>query len=135
MGSGSKRSRRADDSDSISKEETSISGEETDVDSEMESEENDIPQNLVQKDDELEELEKEYSNLQNQQQDLLVSLKRHKDEDLLKGQAVKNQKGGAMREGFIHCGIGILPPTAPDVKWNLNLFLPSLPNEAKLSLL
>ncbi|XP_043695865.1 putative uncharacterized protein DDB_G0270496 [Telopea speciosissima] len=43
-------------------------------------------------DAEMEELEKEYSNLRNQQIDLLKNLKRHKDDDLLKGQAVKNQK-------------------------------------------
>ncbi|KAK4270009.1 hypothetical protein QN277_023098 [Acacia crassicarpa] len=42
-------------------------------------------------DDEMEQLEKEYSEL-HKQQDNLKNLKRHKDEDLLKGQAVKNQK-------------------------------------------
>ncbi|KAJ4973689.1 hypothetical protein NE237_006863 [Protea cynaroides] len=45
-----------------------------------------------QKDAEMEELEKEYSNLRNQQLDLLKNLKCHKDDDLLKGQAVRNQK-------------------------------------------
>ncbi|KAB2626859.1 protein AATF-like [Pyrus ussuriensis x Pyrus communis] len=44
------------------------------------------------KDAEMEELEKEYMNLRYQEQDILKNLKRHKDEDLLKGQAVKNQK-------------------------------------------
>ncbi|BFG21538.1 hypothetical protein CerSpe_078120 [Prunus speciosa] len=44
------------------------------------------------KDAEIEELEKEYMSLRDQEQDILKSLKRHKDEDLLKGQAVKNQK-------------------------------------------
>ncbi|RXI06767.1 hypothetical protein DVH24_025903 [Malus domestica] len=44
------------------------------------------------KDAEMEELEKEYMNLRHQEQDILKNLKRHKDEDLLKGQAVKNQK-------------------------------------------
>ncbi|KAL5733316.1 hypothetical protein ACOSQ2_033008 [Xanthoceras sorbifolium] len=44
------------------------------------------------KDDEMEELEKEYMDLRNQEQDILRNLKRHKDEDVLKGQAVKNQK-------------------------------------------
>lgn len=42
-------------------------------------------------DDEMEELEKEYNSLRNEQ-DLLKNLKRHKDEDAIKGQAVKNQK-------------------------------------------
>ncbi|GAB4844298.1 hypothetical protein Ancab_037661 [Ancistrocladus abbreviatus] len=43
-------------------------------------------------DDEMEELEKEYNDLRDTELNLLESLKRHKDEDLLKGQAVKNQK-------------------------------------------
>ncbi|KAL6289848.1 hypothetical protein ACE6H2_007358 [Prunus campanulata] len=43
-------------------------------------------------DAEIEELEKEYMSLRDQEQDILKNLKRHKDEDLLKGQAVKNQK-------------------------------------------
>lgn len=45
----------------------------------------------VQKGPEMEELEKEYKQLQNEQQDLWGNLKRHKDEELQKGQAVKNQ--------------------------------------------
>ncbi|KAG8664025.1 hypothetical protein MANES_01G272000v8 [Manihot esculenta] len=49
-------------------------------------------QNVSHKDAEMEELEKEYMHLRNQEQDILKNLKRHKDEDLLKGQAVKNQK-------------------------------------------
>ncbi|KAG6738818.1 hypothetical protein POTOM_058440 [Populus tomentosa] len=40
----------------------------------------------------MEDLEKEYMNLRNQEQDIWKNLKRHKDEDLIKGQAVKNQK-------------------------------------------
>ncbi|XP_070681303.1 uncharacterized protein [Malus domestica] len=44
------------------------------------------------KDAEMEELEKEYMNLCHQEQDILKNLKGHKDEDLLKGQAVKNQR-------------------------------------------
>ncbi|KAJ6836997.1 uncharacterized protein M6B38_324100 [Iris pallida] len=44
-----------------------------------------------QNDAEMEELEKEYNSLRNEQ-DLLKNLKRHKDEDAIKGQAVKNQK-------------------------------------------
>ncbi|KAL2511503.1 rRNA processing protein-related [Abeliophyllum distichum] len=45
-----------------------------------------------QKGAEMEELEKEYKELQNEELDLLRNLKRHKDEDLQKGQAVKNQR-------------------------------------------
>ncbi|GMH29724.1 hypothetical protein Nepgr_031567 [Nepenthes gracilis] len=44
------------------------------------------------KDAEMEELEKEYTDLRNMEQNLIQNLKRHKGEDLLKGQAVKNQK-------------------------------------------
>ncbi|KAK4753110.1 hypothetical protein SAY87_021908 [Trapa incisa] len=42
--------------------------------------------------DEMEKFEKEYMDLQNQEQDILKNLKKHKDEDLQKGEAVKNQK-------------------------------------------
>lgn len=45
-----------------------------------------------QKDDEIEELEKEYRDLQKMEENLIQNLKRHKDEDLLKGQAIKSQK-------------------------------------------
>lgn len=41
---------------------------------------------------EMEELEKEYMELKQKEQDLLKNLTQHKDEDLLKGQAIKNQK-------------------------------------------
>ncbi|XP_058084819.1 uncharacterized protein LOC131232533 isoform X2 [Magnolia sinica] len=93
MGSGSKQSRQPDNSDSVLEESSDPFSEDgSDVDSEMESEENDVDQSEGQKDAELEELEKEYSNLRHQEQDLLKNLKRHKDEDILKGQAVKNQK-------------------------------------------
>ncbi|KAG9136461.1 hypothetical protein Leryth_025195 [Lithospermum erythrorhizon] len=40
----------------------------------------------------LEELEKEVMDIRHNEKDLLRNLKRHKDEDVLKGQAVKNQK-------------------------------------------
>ncbi|XP_050275481.1 uncharacterized protein LOC126717659 [Quercus robur] len=43
-------------------------------------------------DEEMEQLEEEYQNLKHQEIDIFNDLKRHKDEDLLKGQAVKNQK-------------------------------------------
>ncbi|KAG6628565.1 putative uncharacterized protein DDB_G0270496 [Carya illinoinensis] len=46
----------------------------------------------IDRDAEMEELEKEYKALQRQELDILKDMKRHKDEDLLKGQAVKNQK-------------------------------------------
>ncbi|CAH9107468.1 unnamed protein product [Cuscuta europaea] len=49
-------------------------------------------QNEVKKNAEMEELENEYRKLQQTEQDLLSNLKSHKDEDILKGEAVKNQK-------------------------------------------
>ncbi|XP_068646283.1 uncharacterized protein [Aristolochia californica] len=54
--------------------------------------EEDLVEQVVGRDDEMVELEKEYSNLRSQEQDLLKSLTLLKNEDLLKGQAVKNQK-------------------------------------------
>ncbi|KAL9269175.1 AATF-like protein [Drosera capensis] len=45
-----------------------------------------------QLDAEMEELEKEYWELKNSEENLVSNLKRHKEEDILKGQAVKNQK-------------------------------------------
>ncbi|KAJ4824192.1 hypothetical protein Tsubulata_015653 [Turnera subulata] len=62
-------------------------GEEVEEDEEDYEEENDR-----HRDEEMEDLEKEYMNLRNQEQDILKNLKQHKDEDVLKGRAVKNQK-------------------------------------------
>eukprot|EP00268_Persea_americana_P014461 TRINITY_DN1643_c0_g1_i6.p1 TRINITY_DN1643_c0_g1~~TRINITY_DN1643_c0_g1_i6.p1 ORF type:complete len:275 (+),score=75.28 TRINITY_DN1643_c0_g1_i6:283-1107(+) len=87
MGLGSKRSRDGDSS--------SASEDDSDLEigeSEEEEEEMGFEQKEVKRDAEMEELEKEYLNLRNQEEDLVKSLTRHKDEDLLKGQAVKNQK-------------------------------------------
>lgn len=57
-----------------------------------ESEEKQEQEEEKQKDAELAQLEKEISLLQHEEQDILKNLKQHKDEDLQKGQAVKNQK-------------------------------------------
>ncbi|KAJ8633755.1 hypothetical protein MRB53_027091 [Persea americana] len=87
MGLGSKRSRDGDSS--------SASEDESDLEigeSEEEEEEMGFEKKELKRDAEMEELEKEYLNLRNQEEDLVKSLTRHKDEDLLKGQAVKNQK-------------------------------------------
>lgn len=46
----------------------------------------------VQRGEEIEELEKEYRELKNEEKDLLRNLKRQKDEDLQKSQAVKSQR-------------------------------------------
>ncbi|KAH7548024.1 hypothetical protein JRO89_XS14G0056100 [Xanthoceras sorbifolium] len=117
MGLSSKQSKRARERDSYLEDSSDLGEEEEEYDDEEEedrevdgsdeeeedrevdgSEEehetgNDSDeQNDGGKDDEMEELEKEYMDLRNQEQDILRNLKRHKDEDVLKGQAVKNQK-------------------------------------------
>ncbi|KAL9677035.1 hypothetical protein QQ045_005261 [Rhodiola kirilowii] len=46
---------------------------------------------------EMEELEKEYTNLRHQEQDVLANLRQQKGEDNLKGVAVKNQKASPYR--------------------------------------
>lgn len=65
--------------------------DEMDEDDEDESEQ-EQEQDEEQKDRELAQLEKEISLLQHEELDILKNLKQHKDEDLQKGQAVKNQK-------------------------------------------
>lgn len=57
-----------------------------------EEEEEDGANNVQQKDAEMEELEKELSNIRHQEQDILRNIRSTKDEDVVKGQAVKNQK-------------------------------------------
>ncbi|KAF5186927.1 rRNA processing protein-like protein [Thalictrum thalictroides] len=54
--------------------------------------EKNVKERVAQKDAEYEELEKEYTSLLNRDKDILMNLMRHKDEDFLKGQAVRNQK-------------------------------------------
>ncbi|XP_042384183.1 protein AATF-like isoform X1 [Zingiber officinale] len=49
-------------------------------------------QNERQIDEEMDELEKQYQNIRSEEQILLKNLKRQKDEDAVKGHAVKNQK-------------------------------------------
>ncbi|KAH9306158.1 hypothetical protein KI387_010562, partial [Taxus chinensis] len=58
---------------------------------ELDSEDGDEPDS-VQQDDEMEALTKEYTDLREQEADLLKNLKKHADEDSRKGQAVRNQK-------------------------------------------
>ncbi|KAK9273647.1 hypothetical protein L1049_018457 [Liquidambar formosana] len=65
---------------------------EEEEDEEEEQGEDGDEQNDGRKDYEMEDLEKEYMELRHKEQNLLENLKRHTDEDLLKGQAVKNQK-------------------------------------------
>ncbi|KAL8542252.1 hypothetical protein ACS0TY_003208 [Phlomoides rotata] len=66
-----------------------------DDDEEEEGLEEDIDEGAsgdAEKDEEMEELEKEYRELKNEEQDIWRNLKQHKDEDIQKGQAVKNQR-------------------------------------------
>ncbi|TYH90263.1 hypothetical protein ES332_A13G037900v1 [Gossypium tomentosum] len=72
-----------DDDDELENNDDDDDGVDEDDDEEEEEEDND---------GEMEELEKEYKDLRNQEQDILRNLKHHKDEDVKKGQAVKNQK-------------------------------------------
>lgn len=85
---------REDDEDEEDEEEEDGEEEEEDEDAEggEEGEDKEEEDEESGKDGEMEDLEKEYMNLRNQEQDIWKNLKRHKDEDLIKGQAVKNQK-------------------------------------------
>ncbi|KAF6174317.1 hypothetical protein GIB67_040810 [Kingdonia uniflora] len=78
------------ESGSESEMEEDVKGDESDEEEDDDDEEN-VQKNEVQKDAELEELEQEYQNLRDEEQDILKNLKSHKDEDIRKGQAVKNQ--------------------------------------------
>ncbi|CAK9146197.1 unnamed protein product [Ilex paraguariensis] len=109
MGMSSKRSKKEQESDTGSEDEGDMENQMLDVENEFDDDDDDDEDNddddeednieedgyQVQNDDiknaEMEELEKEYMGLRHEQ-DLLKNLKRHKDEDVLKGQAVKNQK-------------------------------------------
>ncbi|XP_039014821.1 putative uncharacterized protein DDB_G0270496 [Hibiscus syriacus] len=72
-----------DEEDELEDDDDDDGGEDGDDDDDEEEED---------KDGEMEELEKEYKELHNKEQDILRNLKHHKDEDVKKGEAVKNQK-------------------------------------------
>ncbi|KAK2979114.1 hypothetical protein RJ640_003100 [Escallonia rubra] len=95
MGKSSKRRTQVEASDTGSEDEGDIEAkmeyEEDDNDVYDESGKEDT-QEQEGNDSEMEELEKEYLDLRQEEQDLLKNLKHHKDEDLLKGQAIKSQK-------------------------------------------
>ncbi|XP_031287784.1 putative uncharacterized protein DDB_G0270496 isoform X2 [Pistacia vera] len=114
MGLSSKRARKTMESDSDLEDFSDLENEKMTVDEEeqydydyddddeeegdeeeegsYEEEDSSDEQNDSHKDDEMEQLEKEYTELRQQEMDVLKNLKSHKDEDILKGQAVKNQK-------------------------------------------
>ncbi|KOM36906.1 hypothetical protein LR48_Vigan03g028700 [Vigna angularis] len=68
------------------------SGEEEDGQKVTDDEDDGTREHSEWNNDEMEQLEKEYRDLHHQELDTLKNLKHHKDEDLLKGQAVKSQK-------------------------------------------
>ncbi|CAH8389608.1 unnamed protein product [Eruca vesicaria subsp. sativa] len=89
-GEGSEEEEEDDEEDS---EESGEGGEKEDVDGESEEgSESGEEGSDDNKDAAMEELEKEYQELRSQEQDILKNLKRDKNEDVAKGQAVKNQK-------------------------------------------
>ncbi|KOM52181.1 hypothetical protein LR48_Vigan09g084000 [Vigna angularis] len=68
------------------------SGEEEDGQKLTDDEDDGTREHSEWNNDEMEQLEKEYRHLHHQELDTLKNLKHHKDEDLLKGQALKSQK-------------------------------------------
>ncbi|EPS70843.1 hypothetical protein M569_03915, partial [Genlisea aurea] len=54
--------------------------------------ENDDADAVAEKDEEMEELENEYKKLKDEEQNIFRNLKQHTEEDIQKGQAVKNQR-------------------------------------------
>ncbi|PIA50346.1 hypothetical protein AQUCO_01300828v1 [Aquilegia coerulea] len=96
MGLVSKHSKRKSEPEYSTEDESDLESDKEFDEQEDTEEEYDDENNLknyeAQKDADLEELEKELLSLRNGDSGILVNLKRHKDEDLLKGQAVRNQK-------------------------------------------
>ncbi|CAL9167629.1 unnamed protein product [Musa hybrid cultivar] len=88
----SKRKRKdfADEDDSVSEGESLQESEMEEDEDEIEG--SDAEQNGRQIDAEMDELEQQYQNLRSEEQNLLNNLKHQKDEDAVKGRAVKNQK-------------------------------------------
>lgn len=87
--------KRGYDIDDYDDEEDDFDQEEVDTDDEeLEEEEEEENEGVdkIQDDDDIEELQKELEGINHMEQDLLRNLKRYKDDDILKGQAVKNQK-------------------------------------------
>ncbi|GLT34191.1 hypothetical protein SLA2020_087180 [Shorea laevis] len=66
--------------------------EEGEDEEELETEDDGNDKDDVHKSNEIEELEREHMDLHQQEQDISKNLKCHKNEDLKKGQAVKNQR-------------------------------------------
>ncbi|KAK3015894.1 hypothetical protein RJ639_007630 [Escallonia herrerae] len=99
MGKFSKRRTQVEASDTGSEDEGDIEAKVLNF-MEYEEDDNDVcgesgkedTQEQEGNDSEMEELEKEFLDLRQEEQDLLKNLKHHKDEDLLKGQAIKSQK-------------------------------------------
>ncbi|KAK6240922.1 hypothetical protein QUC31_015403 [Theobroma cacao] len=89
MVNGDREEEEEEDDDEEEDEEEEVDEDNEEEDSDEGEEEGSVEED---KDGEMEELEKEYKDLHHHEQDILRNLKRHKDEDIQKGQAVKNQK-------------------------------------------
>ncbi|EYU43007.1 hypothetical protein MIMGU_mgv1a007307mg [Erythranthe guttata] len=88
-----KKSRKTVDSDDDSQvDKNDDDRDEYDYDDDVEVGEGVLDDKNVLKEEEMEELEKEYLELKNEEQDIWKNLKHHKDEDTQKGQAVTNQR-------------------------------------------
>ncbi|CAJ1827554.1 unnamed protein product [Sphenostylis stenocarpa] len=112
MGLSAKKSRKREESESDSDDYNNMEYEEVEDDYDNDGEEEDFDNDGEEGEDgekvtddeddeigehsewndEMEQLEKEYRDLNHQELDTLTNLKHHKNEDLLKGQAVKSQK-------------------------------------------
>ncbi|XP_062087261.1 uncharacterized protein LOC133794092 isoform X2 [Humulus lupulus] len=87
-----KEEEKEDDDEFEDEDDSADDDDDEEGEEEEEEEEENQNGNKQNTDAEMEELEKEYMNLRDQELNILQNLKRHKDEDILKGQAVKNQK-------------------------------------------
>ncbi|OIW01121.1 hypothetical protein TanjilG_25229 [Lupinus angustifolius] len=81
-----------EDGEEDEEEEDGEQEEEEDGEAGTDEEEDEAVERIERENEEMEQLEKEYRELHHQEIDTLKNLKHHKDEDLLKGQAVKSQK-------------------------------------------
>ncbi|XP_020577940.1 putative uncharacterized protein DDB_G0270496 isoform X2 [Phalaenopsis equestris] len=81
-----------DQSEQDEKDDSGMDSEAEDDEENNVEEGEDNERSAVQRDAEMEVLEIEYQALRSKEQDLLKNLRRHKDEDVIKGEAVKNQK-------------------------------------------
>ncbi|KAK1262694.1 hypothetical protein QJS04_geneDACA018416 [Acorus gramineus] len=94
MGLASKRSKRDEESSGGEDDYVDDDGSEGGIDMAEEGEEggSDSEPNNNANDAEMEEIEREYREIREEEEDIMKNLIQHKDGDVLKGQALKNQK-------------------------------------------